>query len=106
MVKIKLDENQYEISRDLDLNEIKYSDLDMYYIKVSIPTKQGNIINKYYTMSFLNSIDHAKEYIERVINIAFKKYDKKMAIKGLVQRNADLEKRVDALECHINALFC
>lgn len=106
MVKIKFFQETFKVKRDLDLNKIEYTpNRDYPGIIASIPNKYNTVTKIYLNDINLGGRDNVIKYVEGLINKAFKKYDKKKALEKLVQHNLDLEKRVDALECHINALL-
>ena len=93
----------YSIDRNLNLNDIQYSGLnDNHGIYIHFPLKHGEIVKKY--IPHYNKIypevthKHTQDMFEHAIKRALEGDPRKKEIK-------ELKRRVDILECHVNALL-
>lgn len=106
MVKIKFNDKTLHVSRDLDIDGLVVSKeritrrpLDRSRLKVyvyitvlNIPLKNGEI---YKHNCYHNGVDKDREIVREAFSLGLQRSNKKK----------DLAKRVDILECHVNALL-
>lgn len=101
-MKINFQGKIYSIDRNLNLKDIQYSHIYDDGIFMSIPLKNGKIVKRF--------IPHYNKMYPAATCLTAQKIFKKAVIVALVgdprkKEIKELKRRIDILECHVNALM-